>query len=57
MEDKQWEIQKYVLDSGVCAFDEWFNTLAIQTQTKIDVRLDPVSFGNFGVSLFRFKEV
>jgi putative addiction module killer protein len=48
MEDKQWEIQKYVLDSGVCPFDEWFNTLDIQTQTKIDVRFDRISLGNFG---------
>ena len=48
MEDQQWEIQKYILDNGSCPFDEWFNTLDIQTQARIDVRLDRVRLGNLG---------
>jgi putative addiction module killer protein len=48
MKNQSWEIQKYVLDSGICPFDKWFNTLDIQTQAKIDVRFDRISLGNFG---------
>lgn len=48
MKNRQWEIQKYILDNGVCPFDEWFNTLDVQTQARIDVRLDRVRLGNLG---------
>lgn len=48
MSQVQWEIQKYVTESDVCPFDEWFETLETQTQIRIDVRLDRVSLGNFG---------
>lgn len=48
MSQQGWEIQKYVTETGVCPFDEWFNTLATTTQARIDVRLDRVSLGNFG---------
>jgi putative addiction module killer protein len=47
---EQWEIQKYLTNNGVCPFDEWFSTLETQTQTRIDVRIDRVSLGNFGDS-------
>lgn len=48
MSQEQWEIQKYVTESGICPFDEWFETLDTQVQARIDVRLDRVSLGNFG---------
>ncbi|ELR99859.1 type II toxin-antitoxin system RelE/ParE family toxin [Gloeocapsa sp. PCC 73106] len=48
MDEKLWEIKKYVTETGVCPFDEWFETLADITQARIDVRLDRISLGNFG---------
>lgn len=48
MSQRQWEIQKYVTDDGVCYFDQWFETLNPKSQVRIDVRLDRVSLGNFG---------
>lgn len=48
MSQKQWELRKYATKTGTCPFDEWFETLDATTQTRIDVRLDRVSLGNFG---------
>ena len=48
MSQQEWEILKYVTETGVCPFDEWFNTLDSVTQARIDVRLDRVTLGNFG---------
>lgn len=48
MEHQQWEIQKYLLDNGVCPFDDWFDSLDSQSQARIDVRLDRVKLGNLG---------
>lgn len=48
MESRQWEIQKYVTAEGDCPFDEWFDKLDLNLQTRIDVRLDRVRLGNFG---------
>lgn len=50
MEGQEWEIQKYVLNNGVCPFDEWFNGLDIQSQARIDSRLDRIRLGNLGDS-------
>ena len=43
MSQEQWQIQKYVTESGVSPFDDWFETLDAQTQARIDVRLNRVS--------------
>ncbi len=48
MNENKWEIQKYVTDTEMCPFDQWFEKLDIQTQVRVDVRLDRVSLGNFG---------
>jgi len=48
MSQGQWTLQKYVAATGRCFFDEWFSKLDPQIQARIDVRLDRVSFGNFG---------
>ena len=48
MNQQRWEIEKYVTETGVCPFDEWFDTLDVATQARIDVRLDRVSLDNFG---------
>ncbi len=48
MSEKTWEIKKYVTEKDLCPFDQWFNNLDLQTQVRIDVRLDRVSLGNFG---------
>ena len=48
MSQQKWELQKYVAKTGICPFDEWFEKLDVQTQARIDVRLDRVSLGNFG---------
>lgn len=48
MNQQIWEIEKYVTETGVCPFDEWFDTLDVATQARIDVRIDRVSLGNFG---------
>lgn len=48
MSQNQWRIQKYVTESGVCPFDDWFSKLDSQAQIRVDVRLDRVSLGNFG---------
>ena len=42
------QIEKYVLPSGACPFDDWFNVLPLQDQAMIDTRLDRVSLGNLG---------
>ena len=41
-------IEKYVLPSGQCPFDDWFNQLDMQDQALIDTRFDRVARGNFG---------
>jgi putative addiction module killer protein len=41
-------IEKYVLPSGRCPFDDWFNKLDMQDQALIDTRFDRVARGNFG---------
>ncbi|WP_299413914.1 type II toxin-antitoxin system RelE/ParE family toxin [Acaryochloris sp. IP29b_bin.148] len=48
MSQQNWDLQKYVTPTGQCPFDEWFRTLDLQTQARIDVRLDRVKLGNFG---------
>jgi putative addiction module killer protein len=48
MSQETWEIQKYVTRTGDCPFDNWFEDLDSQTQTRIDARFDRVSLGNFG---------
>ncbi|MEG3435887.1 type II toxin-antitoxin system RelE/ParE family toxin [Pannus brasiliensis CCIBt3594] len=48
MNQPRWEIQKYVTETGACPFDEWFDRLDATTRSRIDVRLDRVSLGNFG---------
>ncbi|MGB7413445.1 MAG: type II toxin-antitoxin system RelE/ParE family toxin [Thermosynechococcaceae cyanobacterium] len=48
MNPQQWSLQKYIDEDGRCCFDEWFNALDLQTQTRIDVRLNRVQLGNFG---------
>lgn len=48
MESQPWSILKYVTVTGICPFDEWFETLNQTTQARVDVRLDRVSLGNFG---------
>ncbi|MDJ0600543.1 MAG: type II toxin-antitoxin system RelE/ParE family toxin [Crocosphaera sp.] len=48
MNENKWEIQKYVTYTEICPFDQWFEKLDIQTQVRVDVRLDRVSLGNFG---------
>ena len=48
MNENKWEIQKYVTDTEMCPFDQWFEKLDIQTQVQVDVRLDRISLGNFG---------
>ena len=42
------EIEKYLMPSGACPFDDWFNVLPLQDQAMIDTRLDRVSLGNLG---------
>lgn len=48
MSQEKWEIQKYITSTNICPFDEWFNQLDLQTQVRIDVRIDRISLGNFG---------
>lgn len=50
MESQQWSILKYVTTTGICPYDEWFETLKPATQARVDVRLDRVNLGNFGDS-------
>jgi putative addiction module killer protein len=48
MEQPGWDIQKYVRDSGHCPFDDWFDSLTLQIQTRVDIRLVRMQLGNFG---------
>ena len=48
MVQETWELQKYVTETGICPFDEWFDTLDSTTKARIDVRFDRVITGNFG---------
>ncbi|EAZ90138.1 type II toxin-antitoxin system RelE/ParE family toxin [Crocosphaera chwakensis] len=48
MSQEKWEIKKYVTETNLCPFDNWFEQLDMQTQVRIDVRLDRVRLGNFG---------
>lgn len=48
MSQPLWDIEKYVLESGDCPFDEWFDSLTPKTQARVDVRLDRLRLGNFG---------
>lgn len=48
MSQSPWTLQKYVTETGECPFDRWFEDLDVQTQARIDVRLDRISLGNFG---------
>lgn len=48
MESQSWLIVKYVVLTGECPFDEWFDKLKIATQARVDVRLDRLMLGNFG---------
>ena len=50
VESQPWSISKYVTITGVCPFDDWFETLNSATQARVDVRLDRVNLGNFGDS-------
>jgi putative addiction module killer protein len=42
------QIEKYVLDTGVCPFDDWISALPLQDQALVDTRLTRVTLGNFG---------
>jgi putative addiction module killer protein len=48
MDSEPWQIEKYVLNSGSCPFDDWFNSLSPQDQALVDTRIIRVSLGNFG---------
>lgn len=48
MKNQEWIIKKYITSERICPFDEWFNQLDINTQVRIDARLDRISLGNFG---------
>lgn len=48
MDGHSREIRKYVTSRGNCPFDDWFENLDVQTQVRIDVRLDRVRLGHFG---------
>lgn len=50
MENQSWSIARYKTLSGACPFIEWFETLDLTTQARIEVRLDRVRLGNFGDS-------
>jgi len=41
-------IRKYVLPSGSCPFDDWFDALTTRAQAIVAARLDRVSLGNSG---------
>ena len=43
-----WRIEKFVLRSGTCPFDEWFSGLDSSIKARVDTRMDRVSLGNFG---------
>jgi putative addiction module killer protein len=42
------QIEKYVLNTGACPYDDWFSTLPPKDQALIDSRLDRVALGNLG---------
>jgi putative addiction module killer protein len=42
------QIEKYVLDSGACPFDDWVKALMPQDQAMVDTRLMRVAIGHLG---------
>jgi putative addiction module killer protein len=48
MSQAPWNIDKLVLASGRCLFEEWFDSLSLQVQVRVDARLDRIKLGNFG---------
>ena len=45
---RKFKITKLVIAANICPFDEWFETLAVEDQQMVDLRLARVQLGSFG---------
>lgn len=43
-----YEIEIYRKENGKSPFKEWFNDLDLQTQSRVESRIDRLKLGNFG---------
>ena len=45
---RKYQLRKLVIAGDVCPFDEWFETLEVEDQQMVDIRLARVQLGSFG---------